>query len=202
MSGVLVANAALQPPIGYSLPLGYSMQILPAWMPCNIQSAAFAFGCSLSAYVFFFVCAQLQAVFIVLLDCWEWCDCRRLQCLHQAVSDIGCKVCLTCCRYVYQKAYVEFFVSPEKLDDLEQRLQKQSSITYMAINSKGTVRSPTHPLAHVLFQATPPSGRSYVAVSAGGFSFALCFSSIGCCCSKQALQQDTSILHRRCSGHR
>ena len=51
-----------------------------------------------------------------------------------------CKQGLWCCRYVYQKAYVEFFVSPEKLDSLEQRLQKQSSITYMAINSKGKVR--------------------------------------------------------------
>ena len=40
---------------------------------------------------------------------------------------------------MYQKAYVEFFVSPEKLDDLEQRLQKQPSITYMAISSKGKV---------------------------------------------------------------
>ena len=35
---------------------------------------------------------------------------------------------------------MEFFVSPEKLDSLEQRLQKQSSITYMAINSKSKVR--------------------------------------------------------------
>ena len=41
---------------------------------------------------------------------------------------------------MYQKAYVEFFVSPEKLEGLEQRLQQQSSITYMAINSKGKVR--------------------------------------------------------------
>ena len=40
---------------------------------------------------------------------------------------------------MYQKAYVEFFVSPAKLDSLESRLQKQSSITYMAINSKGKV---------------------------------------------------------------
>lgn len=43
--------------------------------------------------------------------------------------------------YVYQKAYVEFFVSPEKFEELEQRLQKQSSITYMAIDSKSKVRS-------------------------------------------------------------
>lgn len=50
------------------------------------------------------------------------------------------KLACWCCRYVYQKAYVEFFVSPEKLDSLEQRLQKQSSITYMAINSKSKVR--------------------------------------------------------------
>lgn len=42
-------------------------------------------------------------------------------------------------RYVYQKAYVEFFVSPEKLEGLEQRLKSKSSITYMAINSKGQV---------------------------------------------------------------
>ena len=72
-------------------------------------------------------------------------DSHGLQFPSQAVSHIGCNVCLKCRRYVYQKAYVEFFVSPEKLDGLEQRLQKQSSITYMAINSKGKVRSPKPP---------------------------------------------------------
>jgi len=51
---------------------------------------------------------------------------------------------------VYQKAYVEFFVSPEKLESLEQRLQKQSSITYMAINSKGKVSSHFGQTLHLL----------------------------------------------------
>jgi len=51
---------------------------------------------------------------------------------------------------VYQKAYVEFFVSPEKLESLEQRLQKQSSITYMAINSKGKVSSRFGQTLHLL----------------------------------------------------
>ena len=75
----------------------------------------------------------------VWLKYWEVLGRRVL------VTDSSCNVCLKCCRYVYQKAYVEFFVSPEKLEGLEQRLQKQSSITYMAINSKGKVCSPTHP---------------------------------------------------------
>ena len=58
------------------------------------------------------------------------------------------------CRYVYQKAYVEFFVSPEKLDDLEQRLQQQASITYMAINSKNKVI--TSQLRHLLSSVVTP----------------------------------------------
>lgn len=79
-----------------------------------------------------------------MLSVGSWTATDRM---HQTVSHTWCNVCLKCRRYVYQKAYVEFFVSPEKLDDLEQRLQKQSSITYMAINSKGKVRNPTQPLS-------------------------------------------------------
>lgn len=41
------------------------------------------------------------------------------------------------CRYVYQKAYVEFFVSPANFKALEPRLKASPAITYMAVNAKG-----------------------------------------------------------------
>lgn len=44
-------------------------------------------------------------------------------------------------RYVYQKAYVEFFVSPSKLDALLSKLEQHPSITYMAVNKEGDVES-------------------------------------------------------------
>lgn len=84
---------------------------------------------------------------VVAVDCLT---CNARASLNQADgTDFVCRplhhgltalTLVECCRYVYQKAYVEFFVSPEKLDGLEQRLQQQPSITYMAINSKGKVR--------------------------------------------------------------
>lgn len=43
--------------------------------------------------------------------------------------------------YVYQKAYVEFFVSPAKLDALLTKLDQHPSITYMAVNKDGDVKS-------------------------------------------------------------
>lgn len=43
--------------------------------------------------------------------------------------------------YVYQKAYVEFFCSPDKLDSLLERLGSAEGITYMAVNAKGDLRS-------------------------------------------------------------
>jgi methylenetetrahydrofolate reductase (NADPH) len=42
---------------------------------------------------------------------------------------------------VYQKAYVEFFVSPSKLDALLSKLEQHPSITYMAVNKEGDVKS-------------------------------------------------------------
>ena len=45
------------------------------------------------------------------------------------------------CSYVYQKAYVEFFCSPEKFEQLEARLRGKKTLTYMAVNSAGEVRS-------------------------------------------------------------
>jgi len=45
------------------------------------------------------------------------------------------------CSYVYQKAYVEFFVSPDKLGPLLSKLEQHPSITYMAVNKEGDVKS-------------------------------------------------------------
>ncbi|KAH8930151.1 methylenetetrahydrofolate reduct [Atractiella rhizophila] len=39
--------------------------------------------------------------------------------------------------YVYQKAYLEFFVSPERLEVLQSRFESDSSLTYYAVNQKG-----------------------------------------------------------------
>lgn len=38
--------------------------------------------------------------------------------------------------YVYQKAYLEFFVSPEKLDDLIEKIGKNPNVTYYAVNKQ------------------------------------------------------------------
>jgi methylenetetrahydrofolate reductase (NADPH) len=43
--------------------------------------------------------------------------------------------------YVYQKAYVEFFCAPEKLQPLLDKLDTAAAITYMAVNAQGDVRS-------------------------------------------------------------
>ena len=42
---------------------------------------------------------------------------------------------------MYQKAYVEFFVSPEKFTTLQAAISKQPSLTYMAVTSKGDYNS-------------------------------------------------------------
>lgn len=39
--------------------------------------------------------------------------------------------------YVYQKAYVEFFCSPEKLNALVEKAKNSSVVTYIAVNKKG-----------------------------------------------------------------
>jgi hypothetical protein len=44
---------------------------------------------------------------------------------------------MMCGRYVYQKAYVEFFASPANFKALEPRLKASPAITYMAVNAKG-----------------------------------------------------------------
>jgi len=50
---------------------------------------------------------------------------------------------LLACRYVYQKAYVEFFTSPENFRALEPKLKAAPSITHMAWNAKEEIISCT-----------------------------------------------------------
>lgn len=45
--------------------------------------------------------------------------------------------------YVYQKAYLEFFVGPEKLDELIRKIEKDPEVTYYAINKQGDLRTNT-----------------------------------------------------------
>ena len=45
--------------------------------------------------------------------------------------------------YVYQKAYLEFFVSPEQLDSLLQRINQHPQITYHSVNAQGDMRTNT-----------------------------------------------------------
>jgi len=46
---------------------------------------------------------------------------------------------LLACRYVYQKAYVEFFTSPENFRALEPKLKAAPSTTCMAWNAKNEI---------------------------------------------------------------
>ncbi|KAK7686289.1 hypothetical protein QCA50_010513 [Cerrena zonata] len=46
--------------------------------------------------------------------------------------------------YVYQKAYLEFFVSPELLGFLLPHLERDPNITYYVINKRGDLRTNTH----------------------------------------------------------
>jgi len=46
--------------------------------------------------------------------------------------------------YVYQKAYLEFFVSPELLSPLIRRIERDPRITYYAVNKQGDLRTNTH----------------------------------------------------------
>lgn len=46
--------------------------------------------------------------------------------------------------YVYQKAYLEFFVAPSLLNDLVRRIEKDPRITYYAVNRQGDLRTNTH----------------------------------------------------------
>ncbi|KAG0065574.1 hypothetical protein BGZ89_008199 [Linnemannia elongata] len=43
--------------------------------------------------------------------------------------------------YVYQKAYLEFFVSPENLNELVSRIEEEPQITYYAVNKRGDLRT-------------------------------------------------------------
>ncbi|KAI0272363.1 methylenetetrahydrofolate reductase-domain-containing protein [Gloeopeniophorella convolvens] len=45
--------------------------------------------------------------------------------------------------YVYQKAYLEFFVSPELLDALIPHIERDAGITYYVINKRGDLRTNT-----------------------------------------------------------
>ncbi len=42
---------------------------------------------------------------------------------------------------MYQKAYVEFFASPEAFKALEGRVKQHPSLTYLAVDSKGDFHS-------------------------------------------------------------
>ncbi|KAK7056405.1 methylenetetrahydrofolate reductase (NAD(P)H) met13 [Paramarasmius palmivorus] len=46
--------------------------------------------------------------------------------------------------YVYQKAYLEFFVQPALLTTLLSHIERDSNITYYAINKRGDLRTNTH----------------------------------------------------------
>ncbi|KAG0208085.1 hypothetical protein BGX33_006482 [Mortierella sp. NVP41] len=46
--------------------------------------------------------------------------------------------------YVYQKAYLEFFVSPETLEKLKQRMSKFPNFTYNAMNKAGDLHTNTN----------------------------------------------------------
>lgn len=46
--------------------------------------------------------------------------------------------------YVYQKAYLEFFVGPELLSQLIKRIERDPRITYYAVNRQGDLRTNTH----------------------------------------------------------
>jgi len=46
--------------------------------------------------------------------------------------------------YVYQKAYLEFFVGPELLTLLLTHIERDSNITYYVINKQGDLRTNTH----------------------------------------------------------
>lgn len=47
--------------------------------------------------------------------------------------------------YVYQKAYLEFFCSKEKLDALVEKSKARPSLTYMAVNKEGIAKSNVGP---------------------------------------------------------
>ena len=44
---------------------------------------------------------------------------------------------VACCRYVYQKPYVEFFCSPDNFRKLREKLDTAPTVTYMAVNAEG-----------------------------------------------------------------
>ncbi|GMH43579.1 hypothetical protein BSKO_11501 [Bryopsis sp. KO-2023] len=43
--------------------------------------------------------------------------------------------------YIYQKAYIEFFVSPQAFQTLQSDLDKAESLTYIAVNARGDTQS-------------------------------------------------------------
>jgi hypothetical protein len=59
----------------------------------------------------------------------------------QSQSHESCIRIRRVCRYVYQKAYVEFFTSPEQLAALKLQLAQHPSITWMAVNAAGDFAS-------------------------------------------------------------
>lgn len=83
---------------------------------------------------------------VVLCGCHEWqsytsgcaSDRASLTLSHYLTID---DVCMLVPRYVYQKAYVEFFVSAEKFGELKARTADFPSLTYMGVNSQGDFHS-------------------------------------------------------------
>ena len=47
--------------------------------------------------------------------------------------------------YVYQKAYLEFFCAPGKLQKLIEKVEHTPALTYIAINDKSEIRSNIEP---------------------------------------------------------
>jgi len=59
--------------------------------------------------------------------------------------------------YVYQKAYVEFFVSPELFNLMQEVAKKFQTLTYYAVNSKGDFKSNTTPTVAAVTWGVFPS---------------------------------------------
>jgi len=59
--------------------------------------------------------------------------------------------------YVYQKAYLEFFTSPEKLEKIKSLLSKHNTIDYQAINAKGEHMGTLNGIAAVTWGVWPSS---------------------------------------------
>jgi hypothetical protein len=86
-------------------------------------------------------------------------------------------------RYVYQKAYVEFFVSPAKLDALLTKLDQHPSITYMAVNKDGDVKSNMkQDCVNAVTWGVFPGGCASSRAHVGQAVTSICFVRVVVCC--------------------